>query len=82
MTEYQKQEVFIDKNTFNDGQTLHFNVPDIVVFTGANNAGKSQVLRDIEQYFQYAENFHNLTINGIVGELREVRKFIQKTLKS
>jgi predicted ATP-dependent endonuclease of OLD family len=48
----QKPEVFVKSITFNDDTMIEFYRSDIVVFTGANNAGKSQVLRDILQRLQ------------------------------
>ncbi|MCI1733419.1 MAG: ATP-binding protein [Bacteroidales bacterium] len=44
-------KILIDKITFNDGQTLRFDDSGIFVFTGANNCGKSQLLRDIGNNF-------------------------------
>lgn len=44
-------KVYIDQITFNDGNIYNFNHSDIAVFTGANNSGKSQVLRDIKNFF-------------------------------
>ena len=46
----EETKVYIDNITFNDGSSFCFNQSDIVVFTGANNSGKSQVLRDIKNY--------------------------------
>ncbi|WP_207636218.1 P-loop NTPase family protein [Proteocatella sphenisci] len=48
---YQKPEIHINSITFNDGTTLSLESNSIVVFTGANNCGKSQVLKDIERYW-------------------------------
>lgn len=45
-------EVFVKEITFNDGHTFEFDHSDIIVFTGANNAGKSQVLREIKTFFE------------------------------
>lgn len=45
----QKPQVFFKSMTFNDGTTLILEHNSIVVFTGANNSGKSQVLRDVEK---------------------------------
>jgi len=42
-----RPKIYITKLTFNDGTEIDLNPSDIVIFTGANNAGKSQVLRDI-----------------------------------
>ena len=36
------------KLKFNDGTVLSLNENSIVVFVGANNSGKSQVLKDVE----------------------------------
>lgn len=47
-TNVQKPQVFLKNITFNDGTQLSLKHSSIVVFTGANNCGKSQVLKDIE----------------------------------
>ena len=47
----EETKIYIDQITFNDGSSFNFNNSDIVVFTGPNNSGKSQVLRDIRDYF-------------------------------
>lgn len=44
----QKPQVYLKRMVFNDGTSLDLNHSSIVVFTGANNSGKSQVLKDIE----------------------------------
>lgn len=44
----QKPQVYLKRIVFSDGTPLDFNHSSIVVFTGANNSGKSQVLKDIE----------------------------------
>ena len=41
-------QIFIEKLSFNDGTELKIGHSDIIIFTGANNAGKSQVLKDID----------------------------------
>lgn len=48
-------KVYIDQISFNDGNSFNFGHSDIVVFTGSNNSGKSQVLRDIKSYFAKKE---------------------------
>lgn len=48
-TTKQKPHVFFKDITFNDGTTISLNHNSIVVFTGANNCGKSQVLKDAEK---------------------------------
>ena len=45
---HQKPQVFLKSITFNDNTSLFLEKNSIVVFTGANNSGKSQVLKDIE----------------------------------
>lgn len=57
--------VFIDSITFNDGTVLPLNHDSIVVFTGANNSGKSQVLRDIEGCFDDSQK----KLSIVVGDL-------------
>ncbi len=44
----QTPQVFMQSITFNDGTVLPLTSNSIVIFTGANNSGKSQILRDIE----------------------------------
>jgi predicted ATPase len=61
----QEPEVFVNSVTFNDGSTFEFKTSDVVVFTGANNAGKSQVLRDILLHLQGRS-----TTKVIVSELK------------
>ncbi len=41
-------QIFVEKLKTNDGIELKFGPSDIVIFTGANNAGKSQILKDID----------------------------------
>ena len=40
----KRPEVFVKSITYNDNTKIEFNKSDIVVFTGASNAGKSQML--------------------------------------
>ena len=51
----ERPKVFIERIIFNDNTVLELDPNSIVVFTGANNSGKSQVLRDIELF---VENKH------------------------
>lgn len=48
VSEIEKPRLIIKRLTLNDGTTLELEKNSIVVFTGANNCGKSQVLKDIE----------------------------------
>lgn len=56
MNQIEKPKAHITKMTFNDGQEYVFFPSDIVVFVGGNNAGKSQILRDIELFFSNQES--------------------------
>lgn len=44
----QKPQIFLKSITFNDGTQISLKHDSIIVFTGANNSGKSQVLKDME----------------------------------
>lgn len=44
----EKPKVFFKSITFNDGTKITLNHNSVIVYTGANNCGKSQVLRDAE----------------------------------
>ena len=59
-----KPQIFVKGVTFNDGTELTLNHSSIVVFTGANNCGKSQILRDIEQYFDASNSSPTVVIKG------------------
>ena len=65
----EEPQVFITDITFNSGESFSFKDSDIVVFTGANNVGKSQVLRDIKHYFENP-NYHRI-IATIINYKRE-----------
>lgn len=60
-----KPQVFIKNITFNDGTSLRPERNSIVVFTGANNSGKSQVLRDIKLHLGSASYDSIIVINDI-----------------
>lgn len=80
MSGYNKPEVFIKNITFNDGNTFNFNEFDIVVFTGANNVGKSQVLRDIEQHIQSGNDKTTPVINNIDSDFKgDIELFLENT---
>lgn len=44
----KKPQVFVKKIVFNDGSEIKLRQNSIIVFTGPNNCGKSQILKDIE----------------------------------
>lgn len=72
--------VFIDSITFNDGTVLPLNHDSIIVFTGANNSGKSQVLRDIESCFDDSQMKLSIVVKDLDYSLCGVidRSFFNK----
>lgn len=68
----------VTKLFFNDGHYLEVSPKDIVVFVGANNCGKSQSLKDIEQAFVDAS--HNIVVKQIDFRISGKEHFID-TLK-
>ncbi len=65
--EDQSLKVFVKSLSFNDGQKFDFGNSDIVIFTGANNSGKSQILRDVLQYFLNNDKKMVKVINHLEG---------------
>lgn len=63
--ERKSPRVFIDSITFNDGTVLPLNHDSIIVFTGANNSGKSQVLRDIESCFDDSQKKLSIVVEDL-----------------
>lgn len=64
-TMVQKPQVFLKSITFNDGTSLSLKHNSIIVFTGANNSGKSQVLRDVEIYLDESNQVPPIVIKSI-----------------
>ena len=62
--------VVIDTITFNDGTTLPLTPNSIIVFTGANNCGKSQILRDIEGSFADSTKKISIVVSNLTYHLR------------
>lgn len=62
--------IVINDITFNDGSTIPLNPNSIIVFTGANNSGKSQVLKDIEDSFDKATKKLSVVVTNLSYELR------------
>lgn len=75
-TEKYEPKVFIKKLKFNSEQVFDFESSDIVVFTGSNNAGKSQVLRDIMHYFE-KRNYPKVVVSNVevskIGDIKEIK---------
>lgn len=76
-----RPRVYFTNITFNDGTKLPLAKNSIVVFTGANNCGKSQVLKDLEKSVENSENSHKVVIADsvceYVGDIDE-RTFIKE----
>jgi len=68
MKELQKPKVFLSSLTFNDGSVIPLAENCIVVFTGANNTGKSQILKDIEHFFDMQCNLKPIVVSNIEKE--------------
>lgn len=60
-----KPQVFLKSITFNDGTQLSLNNNSIIVFTGANNSGKSQVLKDAENCLDKSNHIPIIVIKNI-----------------
>lgn len=68
----------VKKLYFNDGHVLEVSLNDIVVFVGANNCGKSQSLKDINQAFTHPE--HNIVVKKIDYQIYG-REFFTESLQ-
>lgn len=64
----QKPQVYLKNIIFNDGTTLELNHNSIIVFTGANNSGKSQVLKDIENGLNRSYSFSTVVTQELEYE--------------
>lgn len=62
---FHKPQVFFENITFNDGTLLPLQHSSIVVFTGANNCGKSQVLKDAENFLDKSNHIELIVIRNI-----------------
>lgn len=65
ITTIQKPQVFLKSIIFNDETQLPLNYNSVIVFTGANNSGKSQVLRDVEMSLDKSNSFQTIVIKDI-----------------
>lgn len=63
----EKPKVFIKNIEFNDNTKISLKHDSIIVFTGANNSGKSQVLKDIEICFE-SSNIKPIVIKSLENE--------------
>lgn len=75
ITEIQKPQVFLKNIIFNDDTQLTLNYNSVIVFTGANNCGKSQLLREVEADLDESNSFSPIVIKEIKyffgGEIEE-----------
>ena len=60
----EKPQIFFRSITFNDGTQLQLEHDSIIVFTGANNSGKSQVLKDAEMCLNASNAFPTIVIKA------------------
>ena len=78
-TAIQKPQVFLKNITFNDDTKLSLNYNSVIVFTGANNSGKSQVLRDVETGLDGSNSFPTIVIKDtehvFLGKIDETTFF-------
>ena len=65
ITAIQNPQVFLKNIIFNDGTQLPLNYNSVIVFTGANNSGKSQVLRDVETGLDKSNSSPTIVIKDI-----------------
>lgn len=61
----EKPQVFIKSIKFNDDKQLPISYNSVIVFTGANNSGKSQVLRDVETGLDESNSLPTIVIKDI-----------------
>ena len=59
-------QVFMQSIAFNDSTVLPLTCNSIVVFTGANNSGKSQILRDIENCLDKSNEGLKIIITNVL----------------
>ncbi|MFR9542701.1 MAG: ABC transporter ATP-binding protein [Rikenellaceae bacterium] len=61
-----KNKVFLTSLKFNDGTDLTISENDIVIFTGANNCGKSQILRDVLGILNEGSTPNNIVVRSLM----------------
>lgn len=57
--------VKVSKIEFNDGKTINIGEDDIVIFVGANNVGKSRILKEIRNDLFYNTSTNKILIKNI-----------------
>ena len=66
----QTPQVFMQNIAFNDGTVLPLTPNSIVVFTGANNSGKSQILRDAENCLNKSNESLQIVLKNSLYDFR------------
>ena len=64
----EKPQVFLKSITFNDDTQLSIKHNSIIVFTGANNSGKNQVLKDVEYNLDESNHISSIVIKNFECE--------------
>ena len=64
----QEPQVFVESIQFNDGTSITLTPKSIVVFTGPNNCGKSQVLKDIDGYFDKTTSLPQVVVKSVTAK--------------
>lgn len=74
-------QIFIKKLVFNDDTMMELGSSDIVIFTGANNAGKSQVLKDIDNKLSNGA-YNTIVLKSLeythTGDIKEWEELFKK----
>lgn len=82
----QKPQVFLKSIMFNDETLLALQKNSIVVFTGANNSGKSQVLKDVENSLNNSTSTSTIIVKKVefdfFGEIEETAFFDDRFFKN
>lgn len=77
----EKPQIFLKSITFNDNTSIDLERNSIIVFTGANNSGKSQTLKDIEIDLDKTKNNTMIVIKSLeydyCGDIEEQTFFDQ-----
>lgn len=61
-----RPKVYLKSIAFNDDNQLELEPGNIIVFTGANNSGKSQVLKDIEINLDPSDQRRGIVAKNII----------------
>lgn len=64
--------VYIKNIKFNNGKELNFNEDDIIILVGANNVGKSRMIKDIKN--DLTDNFNNKNNKVIIKDINYTTK--------